>query len=284
MCNPRKLSCVLSRAAVVTASLSAVILRPAAAQATTFHACYVPTVGAMYLIKLSGLPLGCLSTAHVEISWTDSGGVANGSVTTAKLADGAVTAIKLAADAVGSAQVLDGSLTGADLVAGAVGTSQIANGAVNTINLAAGAVTNSTIAAQAVNSTKILDGSLTGADLMAGAVGSTQLANGSVTRVKLGNDAFAAIAWGFVALDGTLDGHSANVTSATFNASIGAYLVTISNESYNTSYATIVTANSPTLITRALPVTVNSVPFLGVFLYNLAGTAVQGNFQFVTFK
>ena len=265
MCNPRKSSGARSRAAVVAAVFGAVMLRDAAAQATTFHACYVPTVGAMYMIKLSGVPPACLSTAHVEISWTDSGGVANGSVTTAKLADGAVTTIKLAAAAVGSAQVLDGSLTGADLAAGAVGTSQIANGAVNTINLAAGAVTNSTIAAQAVNPTKILDG--------------------SVTRAKLGSDAFTAIAWGFVNSDGTLGTHSANVT-ATWNAGASRNEITITGESYFFSnYATVVSPSLPTpLTTMLIPNVASFQGKLHVQLLSSAGASMQGHFQFVTLR
>ena len=59
------------------AALCALCLaRPAAAQApTTYQACYVPSLGALYLIGLPGLPTACLSTTHVAISWTSGGGV-----------------------------------------------------------------------------------------------------------------------------------------------------------------------------------------------------------------
>ncbi|MGH7615229.1 MAG: hypothetical protein ACREMW_14465 [Gemmatimonadales bacterium] len=59
--------------AVGTAALVAAIAGPAAAQASTYHACYVPAVGAMYVIKLAGLPAACLSASHVEISWAEQG-------------------------------------------------------------------------------------------------------------------------------------------------------------------------------------------------------------------
>jgi trimeric autotransporter adhesin len=42
--------------------------------AQTFTACYVPAVGALYLIQLEGLPSACLSEAHVQISWTEGNG------------------------------------------------------------------------------------------------------------------------------------------------------------------------------------------------------------------
>jgi hypothetical protein len=85
------------RAASVAVALAALFAGPAGAQGTTYTACYVPSVGAVYLIKRSGLPSACLSTAHVEFSWTEGGAVADGSVTTAKIVDGAVTTAKIAA-------------------------------------------------------------------------------------------------------------------------------------------------------------------------------------------
>lgn len=70
---------------------------PARAQtAQTFHACYVATVGAICLIKQTGLPNACLPSTHQAISWSESGALADGSVTTATLSDGAVTGAKLA--------------------------------------------------------------------------------------------------------------------------------------------------------------------------------------------
>jgi hypothetical protein len=50
------------------------LVAPAAAQTpTTYQACYVPSVGALYLIGLLGTPTACLSASHVLISWSASG-------------------------------------------------------------------------------------------------------------------------------------------------------------------------------------------------------------------
>lgn len=73
-----------------------------------FSACYVPQIGAMYLVNLPGLPAACLSPNHNPIVWTDG------------LDDGAVTAAKMANNSVGSAQVINGSIAQADLAAGIV--------------------------------------------------------------------------------------------------------------------------------------------------------------------
>lgn len=103
-------------AAVLTLATTA---RSGAAQAT-FTACYVPDVGAMYLVGVPGLPPTCLSKAHEQIKWSESGNgtvtIQNGSVTTTKLANNAVTAEKIAHDAVESRHIRDGTV-GAEQVA-----------------------------------------------------------------------------------------------------------------------------------------------------------------------
>jgi hypothetical protein len=90
---------ILSRAliALVVAPTLGALPTPAQAQ-TMFHACYVPSVGAIYLIQEQGLNQTCLDPAHQEIEWTSGGveSIVDGSITTAKLADGSVTLAKLA--------------------------------------------------------------------------------------------------------------------------------------------------------------------------------------------
>jgi len=136
-------------AVAVVLALGFVPARPAQAQEQTFYACYVPEVGAIYLIRLEGLPEECLSVEHVEISWTEGGSatIPDNSITTAKLVDFAVTTAKLAGNAVTNAKladnavdgaiVADNSLTAADLAANSVGASEIINGSVTTTELAA---------------------------------------------------------------------------------------------------------------------------------------------------
>ena len=82
-----------------------------AQEAQTFQACYVPDVGALYLINLPGLPEACLSENHEPVSWTEGEDLADGAVSTAKLADGAVTAEKLVDGAVTPEKLADGILT-----------------------------------------------------------------------------------------------------------------------------------------------------------------------------
>ena len=86
-----------------------------------------------------------------------SGGIADGSVTTAKIADGAVTTAKLAPGAI---NVADGSITEAKLSNGAVTTNKVANDAVTEAKLANNAVTTTKLNNGAVTTAK-LDTSVT---------------------------------------------------------------------------------------------------------------------------
>jgi hypothetical protein len=115
----------------------------------TFRACFVPTVGALYMIGEKGLPDACLSETHEEMQWTED---RNGTVT---ILDGSVTTPKLATDAVTSEKI----------VAEAVGSSEIARGAVQTHH----------VADEAITVTKIADGAVGGEQLAAGAVASEHL-------------------------------------------------------------------------------------------------------------
>ena len=158
-CNHRLApSLTLAAAVWVLAAVAA----PSLSAQTTFTACRVPDVGAIYMIGLEGLPEACLDPSHVEFSWSEGGSVADGSVTTAKLADGAVASAKLA------------------------------EAAVTETALAEGAVTQSAIAADAVDSLSIRNGSILGEDLRSGTVGSAQIGDRSIAGTDVGFGALLA--------------------------------------------------------------------------------------------
>src|SRR6266566_5543291 len=64
---------LLLRGAAAAVTLGVCLPSAVMAQSSAFAACYVPQVGAMYLIKRTGLPSACLASAHVEIGWTQGG-------------------------------------------------------------------------------------------------------------------------------------------------------------------------------------------------------------------
>jgi hypothetical protein len=102
-----------------------------------------------------------------------SGGIADGSVTTAKIANDAVTADKLAPDV--SFTPADGSITAAKLANNAVTTDKLANNAVTTAKLADANVTTA----------KLADANVTTAKLANNAVTTAKLADANVTAPKI---------------------------------------------------------------------------------------------------
>lgn len=189
---------------VITILFSILAASDLAAQ-QTFRACYVPQVGAMYLLDLPGLPGECLSTEHEEISWTEGGGAAgpvasddieDGAVTSAKLAEvavtevglaeGAVTAAKLANGAVTEAGLAEGAVTAAKLGDGAVGPATLADGAVTPAALAPGAVTSTALADSAVDQSHLRGRSILESHLGVESVGSDQIQFGAVGSAEIG--------------------------------------------------------------------------------------------------
>lgn len=101
---------------VVTMLLAISLGAPEIEAQTTFTACRVPDVGAIYMIGVSGAPSACLDAAHIEFSWTEGGGtLSEGSVTTTEIADGTIATVDIGAGAVTSAEIADGTVAAADV-------------------------------------------------------------------------------------------------------------------------------------------------------------------------
>lgn len=103
--------------------------------------------------------------------------VPDGSITTAKLANLAVTAAKIAAEAVETQHIAPG----------AVGTTQLAAQAVEGDNLAVGAVTTSKISNKQIISSHFQEGAVDNAAIGSGAVSSDKIADSTLTVAKLSN-------------------------------------------------------------------------------------------------
>ena len=122
----------LFRSVLAAALLSIAGVAMSSAQAV--NACYVPNVGAIYLVGLTGLPTACLNSNHVAIAL---GGAAlpDGSVSTAKIADAAVTGAKIGAAAVGPNQIAPNAIGADQIASSAIGTAEIADRSVTTAKL-----------------------------------------------------------------------------------------------------------------------------------------------------
>ncbi len=142
-----------------------------------------------------GTVQAALAKIEEQMAEMTQGAVADGSITTAKLAALAVTSAKLAAAAVETDKIKDGAVTTVKLAALAVTAAQLADIAVETAKIKDKAVTTEKIADKAVTTEQLGDASVgtaqldalavSAAKLAASAVETAKIKDGAVTRAKL---------------------------------------------------------------------------------------------------
>lgn len=104
-------------------------------------------------------------------------------VTTAKLADACVTADKVAADAVTTAKIAGLAVTAAKLAADAVETAKIKDGAVTTAKLGSKVVTGDKMADLTITTQKLVEGAVTTSKIGNGAVNAAKILDGAVSTL-----------------------------------------------------------------------------------------------------
>jgi hypothetical protein len=125
-----------------------------------------------------------VSTGKIQDGAVSEEKIENEAVTEAKIEDEAVTEAKLADEAVTEAKIADEAVTEAKIADDAVTEAKIADGAVTEAKLATDAVVEAKIANNAVTTNKIADGNVT-----AGKLANTAVTAGSYTNTNLTVDA-----------------------------------------------------------------------------------------------
>jgi hypothetical protein len=111
--------------------------------------------------------------------------IANGAVTTPKIADESVTTAKLKDGAVKTEKIATGAVTGSKIGEAQIYGSKLRDGAVRSEKIAAGAVTTAKIGELQVTGSRLQDKAVTTEKLANNAVTTEKIANGSVTPAKL---------------------------------------------------------------------------------------------------
>lgn len=113
--------------------------------------------------------------------------IANGSITTVKLADNAVTASKIASNAIETAKIVDGAITSSKMAIGAVTSITIDDDAVMANKIANNAVSTSKIADNAITGNKIQNNAISNNHIIDGAISSNKVESNSLYLSHLSN-------------------------------------------------------------------------------------------------
>lgn len=141
---------------------------------------------------------GAVGSEKISQDAVTASKLANGSVATAKIQDGAVTAEKLGQNAVpvksvngktGEVQITAEDIGALPNTAGSVSGANLQDGAVTGDKIGASAVTSTKIANQAVQTGNIADNAISAFKIANGAVSSTKIANGAVGTEKIADGA-----------------------------------------------------------------------------------------------
>ena len=130
-----------------------------------------------------------IENVQSQIADVSQSGIADASVTAAKIADGAVGTAAIADAAVTYDKIKDKAVGSAKLADNAVSANKIASNAVQERQIFDGSVTEGKIGYGAVTANKISDGAVTQSKLAAESVSSANLAPNAVTNEKVGDKA-----------------------------------------------------------------------------------------------
>ena len=133
-----------------------------------------------WAILALGLPLAPLPALAQAADLVCSGCVQSGD-----LANGALTNAKIAPNAVGTGKIANSAVTAPKIAAGSVDGAKMANNSVNAAKLTTAAVTAAELAINAVNAAKIANAAVTAAKIADGAVNQIKLRDGAVTAAKV---------------------------------------------------------------------------------------------------
>ena len=128
---------------------------------------------------------GIVTTAKIADAAITTDKIADGSIQTVDLADAAIVTAKLADNVITSAKIQDGAITTVDLGTAAVTTAKLADAAITTAKIVDAAITSAKIADGAIATIDLADGSVTSAKILDGTILAIDIADGVITAAKL---------------------------------------------------------------------------------------------------
>lgn len=173
------------------------------------------TLSGATLTMGSGLASGQqVTVVHLGFSTVSRTAFPDGSVTTAMIADGAITSDKIATGGVATIDMADGSVTSLKIANGGIAAEDLASDSVTTAKILNANVTADKLASDSVTTAKILDANVTSGKLASGAA----VANIGYTPVNKAGDTMT----GRLSIhNSTETGYASNISESVSKSTIG---------------------------------------------------------------
>ena len=195
------------------------------------------------------------STTGEFEGYTDAWGSVGGLVTTARIANDAVTLDKMAANSVDSDQYVDGSIDLIHMSANSVDSDQYVDGSIDLAHMSVNSVGSDQYVDGSINTAHIADGQVTLAKMAANSVDSDQYVDGSIDTAHIADNAIVAAA----ITDGT-------ITAAKLGTGVGGafnnFLVKTANYTAVTRDQLVVNSGSAVTITLPASPTAGNIVFI----------------------
>lgn len=144
-------------------------------------------------VNLSNTESAATDTVSATPNQAVSDDIAQGIISDLQLADDAVTAAKIAAGAVTNQAIAPLAIDSNNIIDGAITALQIAANSIQTNNIAAGAISADLIAANAVQAVNIAANAVQAISIAAGSISSDKLTSAAVTADKIAANAVTAL-------------------------------------------------------------------------------------------
>jgi hypothetical protein len=200
--------------------------------------------------------------------------IPNGSITTAKLADGAVTATKMAASTITATQIADGTVTGTKMAPSTITATQIADGAVTATKMAPSTITTTQLADASITTVKVADGAMTTLKMADNAVTTLKMADNAVTTLKMADASVTALKMAANAITDVSVSATANISGTKIAAaSIPSSKLTNNGVAAGTYTNANVTVDAKGLVTSISAGTPPLTPTYGTLVFSNATPA-----------
>ena len=128
-----------------------------------------------------------VSSAMIANNAVTATQIADSSVATAKVVNGAITAAKIANSTITATQIANAAITSAKIANNAVTATQIADGTVTAAKIANATITGTKIANNTVTATQIADSTITAAKIANNTITGAKIADNAITAAKIAN-------------------------------------------------------------------------------------------------